>query len=239
MKIYNIVHSIASYFLLISALTVLALPGIVLFLMPTQWRRTSKLFFYFMHMVYWVILRCTMLPIEIIGAAHIPQSPSIIVANHQSALDIPLVGVLLKGHAHIWLAWSALFKRCGLRFIMPRIAVPIVVTSPARALKSLLTAIDVLESNAMHAVIFPEGSRFVDGKVHDFFSGFIVLAKKTGRPIVPVCIVNANKVYPPGAIIARWHPIKLVIGTSMTWHEGENDEQFKQRVYTWFEQQLR
>lgn len=239
MKINDIVHSVVCYILLIIALAIFALPGIILFLMPTQWRRKSKIFFYFMHIVYWVILRCTMLPIKIVGSSNIPQSPAIIVANHQSALDIPLVGVLLKGHAHIWLAWSALFKRFGLKFIMPRIALPIVITSPAKALRSLLTAIGVLESNAMHGVIFPEGGRFIDGKVHDFFSGFIVLAKKTGRPVVPVCIVNANKVYPPGAIIAHWHPIKLIVGTPMTLSEGESDEEFKERVSAWFEQQLR
>jgi 1-acyl-sn-glycerol-3-phosphate acyltransferase len=67
--------------------------------------------------------------------------------------------------------------------------------------------------------------------------GFVILAKKTGRPVVPICIVNLNKVYPPNSFWVYRHPIRAIVGIPMTLQEGESDIQFRDRVVAWFKQQ--
>jgi len=104
-------------------------------------------------------------------------------------------------------------------------------------MRSLLNAVQALEKYRAHAIIFPEGGRHTDGEIHKFFGGFALLARKTGRPVIPVRIFNLNKVYPAGAFLAYRYPIYVVIGKPMYLYEGENDEAFKNRVYQWFIEQ--
>jgi 1-acyl-sn-glycerol-3-phosphate acyltransferase len=171
------------------------------------------------------------------GLENIPSEPAIIAANHQSVLDVPLVGLTAKSYPHIWLAWSELFERPFHYFILSRIAIPLDVTSPLKAMRSLINVLDTIGAYRMHAIIFPEGSRFTDGRVHDFFAGFVIMAKKTGRPVVPVCIFNAHKVYPPHSLLVYWNPITVVVGKPMYMRTDESDDAFRDRVYEWFTKQ--
>jgi len=234
MKLSDIIFSFISYLLLLFFGILLA-PFILIFmLMPAQWRYQSRVYNRFVQFVYWLALRCTLLPIAIEGACNIPCEPAIIVANHQSSLDVPLVGLLMHGYPHVWLAKVELFESYLLRFLLRRLAIPIDVSTPNKAMRSLVTALAVIRDKPIHAIIFPEGGRYIDGKVHDFFAGFVMLAKKTGRPVVPVHIFDAYKVYPPGSFIAHRHPIKVVVGKPMRMNEGETDKAFKDRVQVWF-----
>jgi len=63
------------------------------------------------------------------------------------------------------------------------------------------------------------------------------MAKKTGRPVVPVRIFNANKVYPPHSFFVYWHPVTIVVGKPMYINERESDDEFKDRVHEWFTKQ--
>jgi 1-acyl-sn-glycerol-3-phosphate acyltransferase len=45
-------------------------------------------------------------------------------------------------------------------------------------------------------LIFPEGTRSIDGKIRRFKDGAFVLAKKTGFPILPVIIDGSMEVFP-------------------------------------------
>lgn len=237
MRLFECVMSIMAYILIGIAILVLAIPWLFFLLMPKTWLYRSKLFYRYVYSAYWLISKCTLLRIKVVGAEHIPSEPAIIAANHQSALDIPLVGVVCRGKPHLWLAWSELWDRISLRFFLATMAFPLDITSPHKALRSLVKALNTVQDYHLHAIIFPEGGRFTDGKIHDFYAGFVILVKKTGRPLVPVYIDNAYKVYPPGAFIINRYPIQVTVGQPMTIQEGESDDAFKDRVYQWFVKQ--
>ena len=237
MKITVIIHTLVSYLLLLFVFVLLFIPALCLFLMPKKWRYRSKIFAGFLYWAYWLACKCMLVPITYKGVHNMPNYPAIIAANHQSALDVPLVGVLVKSAPHIWLAWSELFERPFHYFMLSRIALPLDVASPLKAMRSLAYALSVICDNKMHAIIFPEGSRFVDGQVHDFFAGFVILAKKTNRPVVPVRIFNVNKVCPPRSLFVHRYPITVVVGEPMFMKEDESDEAFKDRVHQWFLEQ--
>ncbi|TET06550.1 1-acyl-sn-glycerol-3-phosphate acyltransferase [Candidatus Dependentiae bacterium] len=233
----RLLRSLLSYLLAAIILIIFAIPGTFFLLLPERWRFSSRLFYWWIHITYIALLKSTFLSITVRGAENIPKKPVIIVANHQSVLDVPLVGVLVGGFPHIWLAWVALYKWFALGLLIRRLSIPIDVSSLQKAVSSLRKAVDTLQKYKAHAMVFPEGQRNTDGKVHEFFSGFVLLARKTGRPVIPVRIFNINKVYPPGSFLAYWYPIYVVVGKPMYLQEGESDEVFKNRVYQWFLEQ--
>ena len=65
-----------------------------------------------------------------------------------------------------------------------------------------------------------------------------MLAKKIGRPVVPVCILGINKAYPPETFWVQWYPITVVVGKPFVYQENDTDESFKNRVYQWFVEQM-
>ncbi len=234
----TIARTFLSRFLLIIAVLVFLVPMIIFMCIPQSWRYSMPWLFLPVHWFYCAILKCSLVPINYVGTENIPQEPVIFAGNHQSSLDIPLIGVLSKYVPHVWLAKQELMDSVLLRFIIPLIAVLVDVTSPRAAMLSLRKIIGIVNNHHRNLMIFPEGGRYIDGKIHDFFGGFVILAKKTGRPVVPVCIIGVNKVYPPDSFWVYKHPITVVVGKPFVWQEGESDEEFKKRVHGWFVEQL-
>jgi len=210
---------------------------IAIALIPKKKLFKSKLFFFFGNILYKAILWCSFLPIKIIGKENIPASSAIIAGNHQSSLDIPIMGSLINRHPHVWMATSDLLKTY-LQRLFVKAAIIVDVQTPMKAMRSLLEAIKVVSENKkLHLMIFPEGGRFADGKVHDFFAGFAILARKTGMPVVPVRIFDVNKAYPPKKFLIRRVPITVVVGKPLFINDDETDNDFRDRVYVWFAQQ--
>ena len=230
-------RSILSYILVTLVLIIFVVGGFIFFILPERFRYTSKLFFKWIHLAYVAFIKSTFLEITVRGKENIPDEPVIIAANHQSSMDIPIVGSLVGNFPHIWLAWIALYKRFPLGLLYRRLSIPIDPSSLQKAMRSLLRVVQTVQKYHAHAIIFPEGGRYTDGNVHEFFGGFVLLAKKTGRPVVPVRIFNLNKVYPPGSFLAYRYPVYVVVGKPMYRQEDESDEAFKDRVYQWFLEQ--
>lgn len=228
-------RTVASRFLLLLVMIIAFIPTILFFCMPSRWRYKSRFFFCYIDLIYRAILKCSLLQVEFVGLENIPKNvPVIFASNHQSSFDIPLIGRLTKGAPHVWLALKDLMKSSILRFILPRLSVLVDPSSPWRAVRSLLQVMDLVKGKNIHIMIFPEGGRYTDGKVHDFFGGFAILAKRMGRPVVPVFIHNVQKVYPPNSFLVHWYPIKVVVGKPFVFKDGESDEAFKNKVYQWF-----
>jgi 1-acyl-sn-glycerol-3-phosphate acyltransferase len=213
------------------------IPALIILPLPSRWRYQNKFYYRFADFFYRAVLKATLLPIHFIGENNIPSTPAILVGNHQSSLDIPLIGVLVKRYPHIWLAKTELLESPILRFILPRVTILVDMSTPLKGMKSLIEAIRVMNGYHMHAIIFPEGTRYTDGSVHHFYAGFAMLAKKTGRPVVPFRIFGINKVYPPDTFLVHYHPVTVVVGEPMYIGQEETEEQFRDRVYAWFLEQ--
>ena len=196
MKLGTILRTFFSYILLFFILLVYAIPILIFICLPKRIRFSNKVIFWFLHSFYFLVIKCSLLPIRYIGKENIPDQPVIFAVNHQSTLDIPLVGILCDGTPHVWLALKALLRSPTLRFVVPLFSVLVDMSTPAKGMKSIRQILQWMNSDVKgHVMIFPEGGRYTDGTIHEFFGGFVILAKKTGRPVVPVCIVGANKVY--------------------------------------------
>ncbi|MGD1997607.1 MAG: lysophospholipid acyltransferase family protein [Candidatus Dependentiae bacterium] len=164
-----------------------------------------------------------------------PDDPSIIVANHASALDIPLIEMLLGSYPRMWLSKHIYRRTPILGWLLHRMHVMVNVDSARDAARALARIRRMARDKARHVLLFPEGARFTDGQIHQFFAGFAVLAEKLRRPVRPVFIRNAGKVLAKeGFLINTAHPISLIVGPSFTRAPDESSEQFAGRVRAWF-----
>ncbi len=233
MQFSIIIRTLITRFLIGLILLVSAVPAFIFMMLPERWRYDNPLYYWFESFVYWACLKVIFVPITYKGLENVPKKPAVIVGNHQSSLDIPLIGSLVDAHPHIWLATVTLLDSPVLGFVLRRMAALIDMSSPQKGMRSLINAMRLINTNK-HAIIFPEGGRFTDGTVHPFYGGFVILAKKTGRPVVPVYLRNAQKVYPPENFWVYWYPLEVVVGKPFEYLKTDTDETFKQRVYDWF-----
>ncbi len=66
-------------------------------------------------------------------------------------------------------------------------------------------------AGGMSVVVFPEGSRTLDGRMHAFRRGAFTLAVEFGLPVVPITIDGAYKILRRGSWLPRPGRIILTI----------------------------
>jgi 1-acyl-sn-glycerol-3-phosphate acyltransferase len=89
--------------------------------------------------------------------------------------------------------------------------VPVDRSRHVQAVESLRRAGEVVRGGTS-LIVFPEGTRSLDGRVHPFKKGPFVLAKEAGVPVVPVAISGTGRVTPK-KIIAIWPGrIRVAVG---------------------------
>jgi 1-acyl-sn-glycerol-3-phosphate acyltransferase len=131
----------------------------------------------------------------------------VVVANHQSFLDIFLLSGLPREMK--WLAKKSLFKIPWVGwafFLVGDIAVD--RADPASAAGVLAKARRYLE-RGMNVMIFPEGTRSRDGQLLPFKAGAFKLALDAGVPVLPVAITGSAQGMPKGSPWVR--PARLVV----------------------------
>lgn len=210
---------------------------IILLIFPARYNRENPVLFWFLHLFYCAFVGGLFVPTTIIGKGNIPQESAIIVANHQSSLDIPVVGSLLSAHPHVWYALTYYINTPVLGFFIRRLGIMIDHNGRSNAASSLRQGIKFAQEFKSHIIIFPEGGRYNDGTIHEFLHGFAMLARISKRPVVPVFMPYNGKIYPTYSLLVYWHPLKVVIGQPFVYGEHDTDEIFVQRVYTWFVEQ--
>jgi 1-acyl-sn-glycerol-3-phosphate acyltransferase len=134
--------------------------------------------------------------VEVEGLEKIdPKQAYVFAANHQSQFDI----FALLGHLPVqfrWLAKIELFRIPIFGAAMKGAGyIPIDRSDRRKAFQSIdQAAAKVREGTSI--VIFPEGTRSLDGKLKDFKKGGFHLAIKSQRPIVPVSISGTFAILP-------------------------------------------
>lgn len=215
----------------------LAIPAVIFIALPESWRLKCAFCFHVETFVYWLLIKSWFVPLTIVNQEGIPDKPVIFAANHSSSIDVPLLGYVTRGRPHLWLAWYKLTRYPILGYFIKKLAVLVDTSSPRRAVEALSESAQRIRESHRDLLIFPEGQRFDDGKVHDFFRGFAILARETNRSVVPVYLENAAKVCAPRTIWINYAPLRIVVGPEFSYQEGESDKEFLDRVHSWFVQQ--
>lgn len=123
----------------------------------------------------------------------------IYMTNHQSYFDI---FALL---AYLPVDFKFILKQELMRiplfgFAMKRAGyIGIQRKDPRKAVESMKTAVKRIKNGAS-VVIFPEGTRSLDGRLQPFKKGGFNLALRSGCDIVPVTINNSYRIVPKGSL---------------------------------------
>lgn len=148
---------------------------------------------------------------RILGKANVPKEGAlVVVANHGSHLDPPLLGHAL-GRPVAFMAKAELFQVPLLgRIIRACGAYP--VSRGASDREAIRIATDRLEEGWATGV-FIDGSRQADGRVNAPLPGAALLAARAGVPLLPVAILNSHRALGTGQSWPRLVPIQIRIGT--------------------------
>ena len=137
------------------------------------------------------------LPVSMRHARMAVECPgSVIVCNHQSFLDIYLLGA--QDQANLCLLTKSWPFRL-LFFFAPTMRSAEYIDAESLAAEQVEEqCLDRLRCGAT-LLIFPEGSRTRTGALGKFRAGAFHVAVKAGRPVLPLLIHNSFQVFPPGS----------------------------------------
>ena len=134
-------------------------------------------------------IRCT-------GRGNFPSEGGVLlVCNHQSHLDVPLVGPAAPRRMN-FLARDTLFRFAPFGWLIRSLnAIPIDRAGGGfSGIKETLRRL----KRGKAVLVFPEGTRTGNGEVGRFHPGFAALALRSGAAIVPAAIEGAFDAWPRG-----------------------------------------
>lgn len=143
-----------------------------------------------------------------------PSRPYVIVANHQSHFDPPILICAFPQTLYFVLKKELL----SVPFLGPvlRVSGQLAVdrAAGAEAARALLRGVRGLTEAGGSAclAVFPEGTRSRDGKLLPFRRGAFQAALMTRWPILPVRVEGSRHILPPDSKVARGGRVTLVVG---------------------------
>ena len=148
----------------------------------------------------------------------IQSGPVILAMNHQSYFDPPLGGNACD-RAIYYLARRNLLDVPLLGRLLPKLNV-LPVDQDGIDRRALKTVIQVVRAGH-GALVFPEGSRSLDGQLQPGQPGIGLIIAKTRAPVVPLRIFGAHEALPRGQSRPRLHPITVVVGEPIHFSDAD------------------
>ena len=173
------------------------------------------------------------------GTGNVPRSGGVlVVSNHQSHLDPPLVGAGFPRQM-TFLARVTLFRFSPFGWLIASVgAIPI--NREGSALSGIRATLQALQRGDA-VLVFPEGTRSRDGDLGTFKPGLTLVARRAKVPIQPVAVEGAYHAWPRSASLPRSGDIRVHYGPPILPDQiaASNDEELsalvEQRVRECFE----
>jgi 1-acyl-sn-glycerol-3-phosphate acyltransferase len=134
------------------------------------------------------------------GIENVPSGPFVYCSNHQSVLDILVLGAVLPGD-YKWAAKRSLMKIPFLGWHLTLAGhVPVDRRSGSRGAADVIARFEKTLQRGKPLLVFPEGTRSEDGLVRPFKNGGFYAAVRAGVPVVPVALEGTHRLMRKGAI---------------------------------------
>ncbi|WP_163328254.1 lysophospholipid acyltransferase family protein [Desulfurobacterium thermolithotrophum] len=174
------------------------------------WVRKTSIYWFWLNTVGRFI--ASFCHLKVYGRENIPKEGKVLlVANHKSYLDPPLVAYAVKKRPVFFMAKSELFEMPFLSSLIKHWGNAFPVKRGRADLTALKTALEIINNGEL-VCIFPEGQRapansFVRAK---WGAGMVALKAKV--PIVPCLIEGSEKIIGKGKIISGWPKVTIRFG---------------------------
>ena len=144
---------------------------------------------------------------EVDGLEHVPRSGGLIVAsNHGSFWDPPVLGATLPRELH-YLTGAEFFAVPGFGALIRSLnAIPI--RRGVADLSGLERVVERLRQGEA-VLVFPEGGRMKDGRLHPARPGLGHLVSRARVPVLPVCVSGTNHIR---RCMARRERVRVSVG---------------------------
>jgi len=166
------------------------------------------------------LLRIVGIQLQVKGGENLDWSrPYVVISNHTSQLDIPVIFAALpmpvrflakKSLFYIpffgWSLWLAQF-------------IPVDRSGARKARLSIERAASRIQKGPS-LMVFPEGTRSLDGQLAAFKAGAFLMATRAGVPLLPVAIRGAFDLFPRSTLAVRKGRIEVIIGTPLETQQG-------------------
>jgi|TARA_B100000959_G_scaffold171582_1_gene179670 1-acyl-sn-glycerol-3-phosphate acyltransferase len=168
------------------------------------------------------------------------EAPVIFAANHQSHVDTHVIMHTLPKKFRKKTAVAAAFdhfadrdgtsrKKRLIQFMVAALWHAFGIERIKSPLRSIRTMQDLL-FQGWSIVIYPEGTRSRNGNIAPFKGGLAVIAKKSGRPVIPVCVQGGMEVLPEATYIPHAGTIQITYGKPLHFQKDESSSEFMARV---------
>lgn len=164
-------------------------------------------------LVLWTLGFTRVIRTTIVNADVVPNEGAVIVAaNHTSMIDVFFILGALRREA-IAMAMAELWKSPFTRWVVEVLGqIPVVRGDSESGKQAMESAAHALEDGALVG-IFPEQKCVKPGESAPYRPGVAVLSKRANVPIIPVRLVNANKVLPLGRRFPSFgHTVHVIFG---------------------------
>jgi 1-acyl-sn-glycerol-3-phosphate acyltransferase len=176
---------------------------------------------------------------EVEGLEHVPdEGPAIIASNHLSFSDSIFMPLVVSRRV-TFLAKSEYFTGKGIKgrttatLFRALGQVPVDRSGGKAGEEALTTGLEILEQGDLLA-IYPEGTRSPDGRLYRGRTGIARLALESGVPVIPVAMVNTDKIQPPGKVLPKIMRVGIKFGEPLNFerYEGMSQDRFVLRSIT-------
>ncbi len=197
-------------------------------------------------MFYWIVKNLVLGPILLRvfrpwlkGVENVPVSGAAILAsNHLSFIDSVFLPLVLRRPV-VFLAKSEYFTGRGFKgwlvrqFFLASGQLPIDRSGGKASEDALFTGINVLSEGKLLG-IYPEGTRSPDGRMYRGRTGIARMALESGVPVIPVAMIDTDKVMPIGAKMPKVQRIGVVFGSPLDFSRfaGYENDRFVLRAIT-------
>ena len=191
-------------------------------------------------MLYWLLKYVLLGPLlrllyrpQVTGMENIPATgPAILASNHLSFSDsffLPLV----CPRRITFLAKAEYFNGKGFKGWFSRMfftgvgQVPIDRSGATAAEDALTTGLRILGQGDLLG-IYPEGTRSPDGRLYRGKTGVARMALEAGVPVIPVAMIDTEKIQPIGSKVPRVMRVGIRIGAPLDFsrYEGMENDRF-------------
>ncbi len=189
------------------------------------WVKRKRAYWVWLDTVARLIATACRLKVE--GRENIPKEGKVLlVANHRSYLDPPLVAYAVKVRPVFFMAKSELFETPLLSTLIKHWGNAFPVKRGRADLTALKTALEVLNKEEL-VCIFPEGQRAPSGRFLRAKWGAGLVALKAGAPIVPCLIEGSEKLIGKEKLIGGFPKVLIRFGKPFTINLEDRKENYQ------------
>ena len=199
-------------------------PYLVRYRFITRWSRFN---------LWWLGVTCRV-RFVVEGAGNLPREPAVVLCRHESMWETLALQTLFAPQT--WLLKQSLlrvpFFGWGLALLRP---IAIDRASGHQATRALIREGGRCLDDGLWVVVFPEGTRLAPGERRPFRRGGALLAKRTGRAVVPIAHNSAD--FWRRRFIKRPGTIRLAIGPPLD-STQESAGELNRRAEEWVHERL-